>query len=101
MTTLIQNDAVVAGERATALASGASALSASGDVMEDSQTTVFGNQHALEAISRSKQTAWEMVTVLTTMSANLHSVSSHFQAMDTELKSQIDGLELSRRFNLP
>lgn len=98
--TLIQNDATLASERATALANAVSALSSIGDILQDHRTTVLGNAQAHAMIEQSRGTALSMAKVISSMSSNIQSVSDQFQAVDRDLKSQFAGLEASRRFRL-
>lgn len=86
---VLQNDVQVAGDRATSLANGVQALSSSGTVMTDAQTRLGGNEEAKKVIAKSQELSFRIGSVLTAMSQNIQSVSSSFQAMDTELGNQL------------
>ncbi|MGT2964014.1 TIGR04197 family type VII secretion effector [Streptococcus acidominimus] len=92
---VLQNDTSTAGERATALANGVSALVSSGSVMLDFQTKLGGNEQAKEAIAKSQELASQLGTILSSMSSNIQSVSASFQAMDAQLGVQLQSTGFS------
>ena len=97
----LQNDTTTAAQRATTIANAISALTNSGIITKDSKTTVAGNLGAHSAIDLVKTTEKQMVEVVSSMSKNIHSLSSSFQAMDQQLGTNFSTLDnASTRFSL-
>lgn len=86
---VLQNDARIARERSSSLANGVSALANSGVVTKDSRTKLGGNDKAKEVIDKAQTLSTQLGSVLTSMSQNIQTVSSSFQAMDAQLGNQL------------
>lgn len=86
---VLQNDAGTARERANSLANGVSSLNSSGVVSKDGQTKLGGNDKAKEVIDRAQELSTQLGNTMMTMSQNIQSVSSSFQAMDRQIGNQI------------
>lgn len=100
MTTL-QNNAVLASQRATALATASQSIASGGIVAKDTQTNLAGNASASSAIDLAQQTATGMVDIITVMSNNIQNLSSAFQAMDQRLGTQLSKIsDEARRFSI-
>ncbi|MGT2772381.1 TIGR04197 family type VII secretion effector [Streptococcus marimammalium] len=98
---VLQNNTTLASQRATELANGISNLVTSGTVTKDMRTTVAGNIRAQKAIELVKSTESQIANIILTMSGNINSLSSSFQAMDKQLGSQLSKFDKpATRFTL-
>lgn len=99
--TILQNDVSVASQRASELAGAVRSLSSSGSVNLDGQTTLIGNtQSAHQAIALSQSVSLQMGQVIDAMCQNIQSVSSSFQAMDSQLGQELSKITCQTRFSL-
>ena len=99
--TVLQNSTETARQCATALSSAVSTLGSSGAVTKDTRTTIAGNtQSAYQAIDLSQSISTQIAGIISSMSQNIQSVSSQFQAMDTSMGQQLSNLDASRGFTI-
>lgn len=97
----LKNNAALAVQRATALEIATSAISSGNIIIKDSHTTVAGNTNASSAIDLAQTMAIQMSEAITSMSSNINSLSSAFQAMDQQLSTQLSRIsDEARRFSL-
>ncbi|MBC1358337.1 TIGR04197 family type VII secretion effector [Listeria booriae] len=81
----IQSDLDGASIKATALKNATDSIVASISITTDTQTTVAGNNSAVESIKIAQETAQQIARAVATASSNIQSVASSFEAVDKKV----------------